>query len=57
MFLDRLEIAGDPRRVSEWLGLSVEGPLADVKVEWVGRNGNPGLVAVQFSTPSGPVRI
>ena len=43
--------------MSEWLGLSVDGPLADVKVEWVGRNGNPGLVAVQFSTPSGPVRI
>ena len=57
VFLDRLEIAGDPQRVSEWLGLSVEGPLADVKVEWVGINGNPGLVAVQFATPHGPVRI
>ncbi len=57
VFLDRLEIAGDPHRVSEWLGIPVEGPLADVKVEWVGVNGNPGLVAVQFATPNGPVRI
>jgi len=57
VFLDRLEIAGDPKRVSEWLGLPVENPLADVKVEWVGHNGNPGLVAVQFTTASGPVRI
>ena len=30
-----LEIAGDPQRVSEWLGETVEAPLEDVKVEWV----------------------
>jgi Glyoxalase-like domain len=55
--LEALEIAGDPHRVSEWLGRPVEGPLEDVKVEWVGVNGGPGLVAAQFSTPSGLVRI
>ena len=55
--LDALEIAGDPRRVSEWLGTPVEGPLEDVKVEWVGEDGAPGLVAAQFSTPTGLVRI
>jgi hypothetical protein len=57
LHLDALEIAGDPQRVSEWLGRPVEGPLEDVKVEWVGRNGTPGLVAAQIATPSGTVRI
>jgi hypothetical protein len=55
--LDALEIAGDPRRVSDWLGTPVEGPLEDVKVEWVGEDGAPGLVAAQFSTPHGVVRL
>jgi hypothetical protein len=55
--LDALEIAGDPRRVSDWLGTPVEGPLEDVKVEWVGPDGAPGIVAAQFSTPYGVVRI
>ena len=52
-----LEIAGDPARVSEWLGQSVEQPLEDVKVEWVAPNGTPGIVAAQFQTPNGLVRI
>jgi hypothetical protein len=45
-----LEIAGDPRRVSEWLGETVEAPLEDVKVEWVAPHGTPGSAGVgQFS--------
>ncbi|UUZ60789.1 VOC family protein [Nocardioides sp. B-3] len=52
-----LEIAGDPQRVSEWLGETVEAPLEDVKVEWVAPNGTPGIPAAQFQTPSGLVRI
>ncbi|MFN8195571.1 MAG: VOC family protein [Nocardioidaceae bacterium] len=52
-----LEIAGDPLRVSEWLGESVEAPLEDVKVEWVAPHGTPGIIAVQVQTPSGLVRI
>jgi hypothetical protein len=52
-----LEIAGDPQRVSEWLGETVEAPLEDVKVEWVAPNGTPGIVAVQIQTPHGLVRI
>lgn len=55
--LDCLEIAGDPQRVSEWLGESVEAPLEDVKVEWVAPNGTPGVVAAQLQTPNGLVRI
>lgn len=55
--LDTLEIAGDPHRVSEWLGDPVSEPLEDVKVDWVAPHGTPGVVAAQFSTPSGLVRI
>ncbi len=55
--LGTLEIAGDPHRVSDWLGKSVDGPLEDVAVEWVAPHGTPGLVAAQFDTPNGSVRI
>ncbi len=52
-----LEIAGDPQRVSEWLGETVEAPLEDVKVEWVAPHGTPGILAAQVMTPGGRVRI
>jgi hypothetical protein len=52
-----LEIAGDPQRVSEWLGETVEAPLEDVKVEWVAPHGTPGIIAAQIQTPSGLVRV
>ncbi len=55
--MECLEIAGDPARVSEWLGQPVEQLLEDVKVEWVAPNGTPGIVAAQFQTPHGLVRI
>ena len=49
--------AGDPGRVSEWLGQPVEKPLEEVKVDWVAPHGTPGILAVQFQTRSGLVRI
>lgn len=55
--LEALEIAGDPARVTEWLGAPVERPLEDVKVEWVAPNGAPGINAVSFQTPNGLVRL
>jgi hypothetical protein len=55
--LHALEIAGYPGRVSEWLGVTVEAPLEDVKVEWVAPNGTPGIIAAQFQTPHGVVRV
>jgi hypothetical protein len=55
--LEALEIAGDPARVSEWLGQPVEPPLEDVKVEWVAPHGTPGIVAAQFQTSNGVVRV
>ena len=52
-----LEIAGDPQRVSEWLGQTVEAPLEDVKVDWVAPDGTPGIIAAKFQTPNGLVRL
>ena len=52
-----LEIAGDPQRVSEWLGETVEAPLEDVKVEWVAPNGTPGIIAARSRRPPGCVRL
>jgi Glyoxalase-like domain len=57
LHLDCLEIAGDPERVTEWLGNSVNDPLEDVEVEWVAPHGTPGIVAAQFQTKDGLVRI
>jgi len=57
LHLDCLEIAGDPDRVTEWLGNSVNDPLEDVEVEWVAPHGTPGIVAAQFQTKNGLVRI
>ncbi|WP_435742797.1 VOC family protein [Nocardioides sp. SYSU DS0663] len=55
--LQALEIAGDPHRVSEWLGETVESPLEDVKVEWVAPHGTPGIIAAQVQTARGLVRL
>ncbi len=55
--LECLEIAGDPQRVSQWLGEPVEAPLEDVKVEWVAPHGTPGIIAAQIQTPQGLVRL
>ena len=52
-----LEIAGDPHRVSEWLGRSVDEPLEGVDVEWVAPHGTPGIIAAKVQTPDGLVRI
>jgi hypothetical protein len=55
--LSRLEIAGDPKRVADWLGAPVGKPLQGLDVEWVAPNGTPGIVAASFATPDGVVRI
>jgi len=52
-----LEIAGDPGRVSEWLGITVEAPLEEIKVDWVAPHGTPGILAAKVQTPRGLVRI
>ena len=52
-----LEIAGDPKRVADWLGEPAVEVLEDLEVKWVAPHGTPGIVAAQFSTPEGVIRI
>ncbi|MGH3424803.1 MAG: VOC family protein [Nocardioidaceae bacterium] len=55
--LTALEIAGDPRRLTDWLGDPALEALGDIEVQWVAPNGMPGVQAAHFSTPQGVVRI
>jgi hypothetical protein len=55
--LTALEIAGDPARVTEWIGHPADHLLDDLDVAWVGPNGQPGLVAAVFQSPNGIVRL
>jgi hypothetical protein len=55
--LRELEIAGDPDRVDDWLGGHAAKVLTDVKIDWMAPNGQPGVLAATFDTPSGEVRI
>lgn len=52
-----LQIAGDPQRVSDWLGVPAEKPMEGVDVEWLAPNGTPGILSASFDTPAGVVRI
>ena len=54
--IERIEICGDSDIVSTWLGEPVDHPLEDIEVDWVDGE-EPGINAVWFSTPNGPVRI
>jgi hypothetical protein len=53
--LDRLKLAGDPAALAEWLGKPADHPLDSHQVDWV--EGERGIVSVEFSTPSGLIRI
>ena len=55
--LTALEIAGDPARVTDWIGHPADHLLDDLDVAWVGPNGQPGLNAALFDTPNGIVRL
>lgn len=55
--LAKVELAGDPHRVTEWLGGPASHPLDDVEVEWLAHHGVPGIMALHFRTPKGLVRI
>jgi hypothetical protein len=53
--LGTLSLAGDPDSLAEWLGEPVDHPLDDHDVRWV--DGPRGIVAVEFRTPNGTVRL
>jgi len=52
-----LQIAGDPERVSEWLGLRADQTSTVIDFTFVDPHGAPCLKAVTFDTPDGPVTI
>lgn len=54
--IERIEMSGDPKAISEWLGTEHDVPLDGITVDWVD-NEDPGLVAIWFSTSHGAVRI
>ena len=55
--IDSLQIAGDPDRVREWLGLPANYTSSVIDFEFVSPHGTPGLMAVTFETPRGEVTI
>lgn len=55
--LTGLEIAGDPQRVRNWLGLDPEYATNHLDFSFVAPHGTPGLLSVTFQTPTGPVEI
>ncbi|MGA8987901.1 VOC family protein [Aeromicrobium sp.] len=55
--LTALEIAGDPQRLADYLGEPAVEALDDIEVRWVAPHGTPGILAAQFTTPAGDVRI
>ena len=55
--LTGLSIAGDPARVREWLGLAENYTPTTFDITFMAPHGTPGLMAVTFDTPTGPVQI
>ncbi|MFC7485235.1 VOC family protein [Knoellia sp. CPCC 206453] len=55
--LRSLEIAGDPERVREWVGVDEDYVPADVEFNFIAPRGNPGILSVTFETPQGPVTV
>jgi hypothetical protein len=55
--LSGLQIAGDPARVRQWLGLPEDYQPATLEFTFVAPHGTPGLLSVTFGTPQGDVTV
>jgi Glyoxalase-like domain len=55
--LTGLQIAGDPRRVTDWLGLEAGFTVSTVEFTFLAPHGTPGLLSCTFDTSRGPVTI
>jgi glyoxalase-like protein len=53
----RIEIAGQPDRVDEWLGGHSQRVLSDIDIVWTAPQSRSGLASAVFSTPRGEVRV
>ena len=55
--ISKIEIAGEPDVVAEWLGEPAQHPLDDVDVEWISDSDEQGIIAITFTTPNGSLRL
>lgn len=55
--LASLQIAGDKKRVTDWLGLPADYTSSEVDFEFVAPRGTPGLLSCTFTTPNGTVTV
>ncbi|MGL5818024.1 MAG: VOC family protein [Phycicoccus sp.] len=55
--IDSLQIAGDPDRVRDWLGLPADYTSSAIDFEFVSPHGTPGLMSVTFETPRGGITV
>jgi hypothetical protein len=55
--LRQLQIAGDPDRINEWLGVDPKSVSPSIDLAFVAPHGTPGLLSVTFETPDGHVTI
>ena len=55
--IEGLQIAGDPDRVKEWLGLPADETSSVIDFTFVAPRGTPGLLAVTFETSEGLVTV
>ena len=59
--ITRLEVAGEPKTVREYLGVEYKDALGDdVEIRWltpIEADGDTGIIAVQFETPNGTILV
>lgn len=55
--LKSLEIAGDPERVRDWVGVEEDFVPEGVDFNFVSPKGTPGLMSVTFETPTGTLTL
>lgn len=55
--ISRLTIAGDPKRIADWLAAAPEDTSSVIDFDFVAPKGMPGLMSVTFTTPAGEVTI
>ena len=59
--ITRLEVAGEPQTVREYLGVEYKDALGEeVEIHWMSpseADGDTGIIAVQFETPNGTILV
>ncbi|MEI6868051.1 MAG: VOC family protein [Actinomycetes bacterium] len=58
--IEKIEIAGDPETIENWLGLDIKSALNGVEVQWINvedNEGMTGVVAIHLKTPNGTIRL